>query len=52
MVRDLGDKRMPAGLTTIGSLIIFLVLCYMLHRREKLLNEHLEEAAALAKAAK
>lgn len=52
MVRDLGDKRLPAGLTTIGSLIIFLVLCYLLHRREKLLNEHLEEAAALAKAAK
>lgn len=52
MVRDLGAKRLPAALTTIGSLIIFLVLCYMLHRREKLLNEHLEEAAALAKAAK
>lgn len=52
MVRDLGDKRFPAALVTIGSLIIFLVLCYMLHRREKLLNEHLDEAAELAKAAK
>ena len=52
MVRNLGDLRFPPALVTIGSAIIFLVLCYVLHRREKLLNEHLDEAAALAKAAK
>lgn len=50
MVRDLGDLRFPPALVTIGSLIIFLVLCNVLHRRDKLANEHREQAAALAKA--
>ncbi|MCB1002672.1 MAG: hypothetical protein KDB35_00650 [Acidimicrobiales bacterium] len=49
MVRDLGEKRLPAAIVTVSSLILFLVLCYMLHRRDKLLNEHLEDAK-LAKA--
>ncbi len=52
MVRNLGDLRFPPGLVTVGSAIIFLVLCYTLHRRERLLREHLDEAAELAKAAK
>ena len=50
MVRDLGDLRFPPAMVTIGSLILFLVLCNVLHRRDKLLNEHLEEAAELVKA--
>jgi hypothetical protein len=50
MVRDLGDLRFPPALVTIGSLIIFLVLCNVLHRRDKLLNEHRAQAAELAKA--
>jgi len=49
MVRDLGDLRFPPAMVTIGSLILFLVLCNVLHRRDKLLNEHLEEAAELVK---
>jgi hypothetical protein len=36
MERDLGNRRRPAALITIGSTIIFLFLCYSLHRREKL----------------
>jgi hypothetical protein len=35
MIRDLGEKRKPAGLITIGSLIVFLVLCYLLHTRDR-----------------
>lgn len=35
MVRDLGSKRRPAGLITVGSLMIFLVCCWLLHRRDK-----------------
>jgi hypothetical protein len=34
----------------MSSLVLFLVCCSMLHRRDKLLNEHLAEAAELAKA--
>jgi len=33
--RDLGDKRLPPVLLTIGSLIIFGVSCNVLHRRDK-----------------
>jgi hypothetical protein len=36
MVRDLGNRRRPAALICIGSTTIFLLLCYVLHRREKL----------------
>jgi hypothetical protein len=33
--RDLGDKRLPSVLLTLGSLIIFAVSCNVLHRRDK-----------------
>lgn len=33
--RDLGDKRLPPVLVTIGSAIIFGVTCNVLHRRDK-----------------
>lgn len=33
--RDLGDKRLPPVLVTVGSLIIFGVACNTLHRRDK-----------------
>lgn len=36
MERDLGNRRRPAALIFIGSTAIFLVLCWVLHRREKL----------------
>lgn len=35
MVRDLGAKRKPAGFITIGSLAVFLMLCYLLHTRDR-----------------
>ena len=33
--RDLGDKRLPPVMLTLGSLIIFGVTCNVLHRRDK-----------------
>jgi hypothetical protein len=35
MIRDLGYKRRPAALVTLGSLAIFLALTAMLHSRDK-----------------
>lgn len=50
MVRDLGAKRQPATTLTIGGGAIFLALCYLLHRREKLLEENLSSSGAVAEA--
>ena len=36
MVRNLGNLRQVPAFFTIGSLLIFLSLCYMLHERDKL----------------
>lgn len=44
MVRDLGAKRQPATVLTIGGGAIFLALCYLLHRRERILGENLAKA--------
>jgi hypothetical protein len=46
MVRDLGTHRQPPAFITIGSTLMFLLLCWMLHRRERLLiaNRALEPA--------
>lgn len=44
LVRDLGNLRVPPGMVTIGSLLIFLVLCWMLHLRDRQLAAHLAEA--------
>lgn len=35
MIRDLGAKRKPAGFITFGSLLVFLMLCYLLHTRDR-----------------
>jgi hypothetical protein len=35
MIRDLGAKRKPAGFITIGALAVFLMLCYLLHTRDR-----------------
>lgn len=35
MIRNLGSKRVPAGLITIGSLVVFMITCWLLHRRDK-----------------
>ncbi|MDG1875899.1 MAG: hypothetical protein P8I99_00615 [Acidimicrobiales bacterium] len=36
MIRDLGNVRFRPAMVTIGSLLIFFALCYMLHERDKL----------------
>lgn len=46
MVRDLGSERLPPAVITLSSLVLFLVLCNMLHRRDKLATQ----ARALATA--
>ena len=37
MVRDLGTRRQPAFVLAIGAGLIFFVLCWLLHRRERTL---------------
>jgi hypothetical protein len=48
MIRDLGAKRQPAVVLTIGGGAIFLALCYLLHRRERILRQNLSSAVATA----
>ena len=48
MIRDLGAKRQPAVVLTIGGGAIFLALCYLLHRRERILKHNLSTAVATA----
>lgn len=43
MVRDLGSRRLPAALITLGSLVIFLVLVWMLHVRDLELRRRVDE---------
>lgn len=50
MVRDLGSKRQPAVFITIGSTIIFLILCWLLHRRDRFLKSNLSGELNPAKA--
>jgi hypothetical protein len=49
MIRDLGTKRQPALFITIGSAIIFLLCCLMLHRRDRILAAHLSGSSVPAK---
>ena len=39
MERNLGDVRFPAAMITIGSGIVFALLCQALHRRDQLVTE-------------
>lgn len=43
MIRDLGARRQPPAVLTIGAGAIFLALCYLLHRRDRVLKENLEQ---------
>jgi hypothetical protein len=45
MIRDLGSLREPAAYITIGSTIVFLVLCWLLHRRDKIVAHNLSRKA-------
>ena len=46
MIRDLGWVRLRPALVTIGSLLVFLALCYWLHVRDKELMERRKEFEA------
>jgi hypothetical protein len=43
MERNLGSLRLPAAITTIGSALAFIGLCYMLNQRERELRRRTEE---------
>ncbi len=45
MIRDLGSKRRPAAIITIASLVIFLITCWLLHRRDRQVNVNLSAKA-------
>ncbi len=50
MLRDIGDKRFPSAVITISSTLIFLLLCWVLHQRERILEANLENAEAVKNA--
>lgn len=45
MIRNLGNLRLVPALITLGSLLIFLGLCYMLHERDKVMMARRDEFA-------
>ena len=40
MVRDLGAQRQPAFFVMLGSGIVFFAVCWLLHRRERILTRN------------
>lgn len=48
MIRDLGSLRQPAAYICIGSSIVFLSLCWVLHRRDKIVAQNLSRKALAA----
>lgn len=48
MIRDLGSVREPAAYITIGSTIVFLAMCWLLHRRDRFVAANLARKAAAA----
>jgi hypothetical protein len=47
LLRDIGDRRFPAAMITIGSSLIFGLLCWVLHQRERILETNLAHAEAV-----
>ena len=45
MVRDLGAQRQPAFFVMLGSGIVFFALCWLLHRRERILTTEPQRSA-------
>ena len=43
MVRDLGARRQPPAVLTIGGGLVFLALCYLLNRRDRIRRANLEQ---------
>lgn len=48
MVRDLGSLREPSAYIAIGSTIVFLTMCWLLHRRDRFVMQNLERKAVAA----
>ncbi len=47
MLRNIGDLRFPSAMITIGSTLIFALLCWVLHQRERILEANLAHAEAV-----
>ena len=45
MIRNLGAKRQPAAFITVGSLIVVLITCWLLHRRDRFVRTNREQRA-------
>ena len=41
MERDIGNRRFPASMITLGCATVFGLLCYMLHVRDRRVTQHL-----------
>ena len=50
MIRNLGAKRQPAAFICVGSLVVFLLCCWLLHRRDRIVRENRAQLALPAKA--
>lgn len=48
MIRDLGARRQPAAVLTVGGGIIFFALCWLLHRRERFVQTNRSVATVAA----
>jgi hypothetical protein len=48
MIRDLGSLREPAAYITIGSTIVFVAMCWLLHRRDRIVAENRAKQAVAA----
>ncbi len=48
MIRDLGARRQPAFVLMIGSTIIFLTLCWLLHQRDARVRHNISQPAPAA----
>ena len=47
MLRDIGDRRFPSAVITISSTLIFALLCWVLHQRERILEANQAHAEAV-----
>ncbi len=47
LIRDIGDLRFPPAMVTLSSGLIFALLCWILHQRERILEANVAAAAEL-----
>jgi hypothetical protein len=45
MIRDLGARRQPAFVLTLGSSIVFLTMCWLMHQRDARVRSNLSQPA-------